>query len=107
MFQDFSEATAARAQLPPRPQAEEAAQLLQRYPNLSEIELARLINLYRGLSALDVALMMSDASVAPHLDLFSTENRSKIRVPFRQYAMLAFLGVLAVATVVWAIGMGP
>ena len=107
MFQDFSEARFARAQLPPRPQAQEAAALLHRYPNLSEIELARLINIYRGLSALDVALMMSDASVAPHLDRFSTENRSKIRVPFRQYAMLAFLGFLAVATVAWAIGMAP
>jgi hypothetical protein len=104
MFQSFS----ARA-LPfeqsqstaPRP-AEEARELVGRYPNLGETELARLINLYRELSALDMALMLSDERLAPSLDRFSTDHRSKIRTPFRQYAALVGYAVVGVAALAWA-----
>ena len=49
---------------------------------LSEIALARLINLYVELSALDMAL---DEKLAPRLDRFSADHRSRIRAPLRQY----------------------
>ena len=104
MFQSFS----ARAfpfeqsQSPaPRP-AQEARELIRRYPNLSETELARLINLYRGLSALDMALMLSDERLAPSLDRFSTDHRSRIRAPFRQYAALVAYAFVGVAVITWA-----
>jgi hypothetical protein len=104
MFQSFS----ARA-LPfdqpqsagPRP-AEEARELIGRYPNLSETELARLINLYRDLSALDMALMLSDDRLTPSLDRFSTDHRSRIRTPFRQYAALVGYALVGVAVITWA-----
>jgi dsRNA-specific ribonuclease len=85
----------------PRP-IEGARELISRYPNLSETELARLINLYRELSALDMALMLSDESLAPHLDRFSADHRSRIKTPFRQYAALVGYAVVAIAAAAWA-----
>ena len=81
---------------------EEAGDLIRRYPNLSEIELARLINLYREFSALDMALTMSDEELAPRLDRFSADHRSKIRTPFRQYAALILYLVLTIIALAWA-----
>jgi hypothetical protein len=85
----------------PRP-IDEARGLVGRYPNLSEIELARLINVYRELSALDMALMLSDEKLAPNLDRFSADHRSKIRTPFRQYAALVGYAVLGMVAIAWA-----
>jgi hypothetical protein len=96
MFQSFD----ARA-LPFGP-ADEARELISRYPNLSETELARLINLYRELSARDMALMLSDERLAPSLDRFSTDHRSRIRTPFRQYAALVGYALIGVAALAWA-----
>ena len=104
MFQNFS-ARALALEYPqpaPRP-ADEARELIGRYPNLSEIELARLINLYRELSALDMALMLSDQKLAPKLDHFSADHRSRIRTPFRHYAALVGYAVVGLAGLVWAI----
>lgn len=104
MFQSFSARALPfeQSQLaPPRP-AEEVRELIRRYPNLSEIELARLINLYREMSALDVALMLSDERLAPSLDRFSTDHRSKIRRPFRQYAALVGYALIGLAALAWA-----
>jgi hypothetical protein len=82
---------------------EQARLLIARYPNLSETELARLINLYREFSALDTALLLSDDALASRLDRFTSEHRSQVRPPFRQYAGLLFYTVLTLAAVVWAI----
>jgi hypothetical protein len=104
MFQEFSAKTLASEPPPapaPRP-LEEARGLIGRYPNLSETDLARLINLYRELSALDMALMLSDEKLAPNMDRFSADHRSKIRTPFRQYAALIAYAVAGVAAVAWA-----
>lgn len=105
MFQDLS-AKALSFEQPqsaiPRP-LDETRALIRRYPNLSEVELARLINLYRELSALDMALMLSDEEVAPRLDQFSADHRSKIRKPFRHYAGLVGYAVVGLAVLVWAV----
>jgi len=104
MFQDFAAGQIAFSQLEPprRPAVEEAAGLIDRYPNLSEIELARLINLYRGFSALDSALIISDRRLGPKLDRFYGDHRSKLRTPFRQYAALILYALLTIGTVIWA-----
>ena len=108
MFQEFG---AKALTLDPQPGAptprDEAAALIRRYPNLGETELARLINLYRGFSALDMALILSDEKLAPHLDRFSTDHRSKIRTPFRQYAALVGYAVVAVAALAWTMVVVP
>lgn len=82
---------------------EQVRVLIGRYPNLSETELARLINLYRGFSALDTALMLSDEALAPRLDRFTTDHRSSIRPPFRQYAGLLFYTILTLGALIWAV----
>lgn len=104
MFQTFSaKALSFDQSSSPAPRAfDEARRLIRRYPNLSEIELARLINLYRELSALDMALMLSDEKLAPNLDQFSAEHRSRIRAPFRQYAALLGYAVVGIAAFAWA-----
>jgi hypothetical protein len=81
---------------------EQVTDLVARYPNLDEIELARLINSYRDLSAMDFALMISDEALAPKMDRFATDHRSKIRTPFRHYAALVAYAILAVMAVGWA-----
>jgi len=102
----FSHTTSRRGQpradrREPHSTVQEVADLLDRYPNLSEIELARLINLYRGLSALDMALMISDPQLAPSLDRFSSDHRRQLRTPFRQYATLVVIAVAGFALAIW------
>jgi hypothetical protein len=107
MFQNFS--AKAFSFEPPQPAAprplDEARELISRYPNLSEVELARLINLYRGFSALDMALALSDEALAPNLDRFTADHRSKIRTPFRHYAPLVGYAVIGLAVLGWAIAV--
>ena len=105
MFQNFSAKALAFEQpqrAPPTP-LDEARELIGRYPSLSEIELARLINLYRGLSSLDMALILSDQRLAPSLDRFSAEHRSRIRTPFRHYAALLGYAVMGLVVLAWAV----
>ena len=104
MFQDFAarQFVFSQAEPPRRPAVDEAAALIARYPNLGEIELAHLINLYRRFSALDSALIISDRTLGPKLDRFYREHRSKLRLPFSQYAALILYGVLTIGAVVWA-----
>lgn len=82
---------------------QQSAELVDRYPNLSEIELARLINLYRELSALEVALLISEDELAPKLGRFVKDHRSEVRTPFRQYAVLVAIAVAGIALLVWAL----
>jgi hypothetical protein len=82
--------------------SDEARELIARYPNLSEAELVRLISQYRDLSALDMALMLSDDNLAPKLDRFSSDHRSRTRTPFRHYAALLAYAAVAVGMVAWA-----
>lgn len=109
MFQDFAARQYAfnPVEPPRRPAVEEAADLIDRYPNLSEIELARLINLYRGFSALDSALIISDRELGPKLDRFFKDHRSKVRAPARHYAGLTLYALLTIGAVIWAIAVAP
>jgi hypothetical protein len=104
MFQEFgANALAVQSPLAERERRrEEASDLIRRYPNLSETELARLINLYRDFSALDMAMVISNEELAPNLDLFSADHRSKVRTPFRQYAALVIYAVLTIVALGWA-----
>ena len=109
MFQNFSANALASGQVeaPAGIALQQFSELIVRYPNLSEIELARLINLYGHLSALDVALMISDEKFGPKIDRFFDENRSKIRTPFGQYAVLVAIAVAGFAIIAWALAFGP
>jgi hypothetical protein len=108
MFQDFGRTALISRPAEPlaRDTAGQVAELVARYPNLSEIELARLINLYGDLSALDMALMISDTELAPRLDSFFNDHRSRLRTPFRQYAALVVVAALGICIAVWAVISG-
>ena len=101
-FQNFGAKARIREVAEPRIVALQAAELVDRYPNLSEIELARLINLYRELSSLDMALMISDSELAPKLNRFRKDHRRQLRTPFRQYAVLVYIAVAGIFFAVWA-----
>ena len=108
MFQDFRGSVSARGrtQAPESHALEQAAELIARYPNLSEIELARLINLYRELSALDMAMMISDTDLAPRLDCFYKEHRRCLRMPFREYSVLVYIAIAGIIIATWAVVLG-
>jgi len=80
-----------------------ATELIDRYPNLSEVELARLINLFSELSALDVALMISDKNLGPNLDRFRADHQSQLMTPFRQYAVLVAIAVSGIFLIAWSV----
>jgi hypothetical protein len=108
MFQNIGASTFAHEQAgPPVSVAlQQFRDLIDRYPMVGEVELARLINLYRELSALDVALMISDEKFGPKLALFFDDHRSRIRTPFRQYAILVAIALAGFAIIVWAMAFG-
>lgn len=107
MFQDFNSRTSKATQLEmPVPRLDDLADLISRYPNLSEVELARLINLYRHVSALDVALMSSDEELGPKLNDFFEDHRSQLKTPFRQYAIFVAIGVVGMIVTIWAAIVG-
>lgn len=105
MFQDLNAQALSGGQSNGSPGValQQAADLIDRYPNLSEIELVRLINLYRELSALEVALLISDDDLAPRLGRFVQDHRSKVRTPFRQYAVLVAIAVAGISLFIWAL----
>ena len=104
MFQDIGASALARqrSEAQTRAPADEAAELIDRYPNLSEVELTRLIHVYSQLSALDLALMISDEKRGRKLDRFFEEHRSRIKTPFRQYAVLVAIAAVGLLVVIWS-----
>lgn len=104
MFRNFTSTvpTVDHAQSPTPIPLDEARELIGRYPDLSGAETDRLISLYRAFSALEMALVLSDKVLAPRLDRFAADFRSKIRPPFRHYAALLLYAVLGVASLAWA-----
>jgi hypothetical protein len=105
-FQNFGAKARIQEIAEPRTACLHAAELVSRYPNLSEIELARLINLYRELSALDMALMISDTELAPKLDRFCKDHRRRLRTPFREYAVLVYIAVAGILFAIWGATRG-
>ena len=104
MFHEISARTANhRVQTSTGTPLAQVAELIDRYPNLSEIELATLINLYSQLSALDAALMISDEQLGRKLDRFYADHRAKLKIPFRQYAVLVAIAVGGLAVIIWAL----
>jgi hypothetical protein len=107
MFHDIGAKALARQYADVRQQCsfDQASELIERYPNLSEVELATLINVYRELSALDVALLISDEALGRKMDQFYAEHRAKLKTPFRQYAILVAIAVVGAAVVLWSVAV--
>ena len=108
MFQSYVTDGPSRAQWQAGSRAfEEVSSLVSQYPKLNDVDLARLINSYRALSALDAALIISDERLAPKLDGFVNDHRSKIRTPFWQYAILVAIAVIGTAFIAGAALLAP
>jgi hypothetical protein len=104
MFQDIGAKALARQSPDERQHCsiDQASELIERYPNLSEVEMATLINVYRELSALDVALLISDEKLGRNMEKFYADHRAKLKTPFRQYGILIVIAVVGAAVVLWS-----
>jgi hypothetical protein len=83
-----------------------AAELVKRYPNLSQSQIEELAAVLPRLNARDMALMIADEEIAPKLDAFWTRHRDLVTPSLSDYAvigailafpMLAFLVIVLVS----------
>lgn len=80
-----------------------ASELFERYPDLTDAELEQLIVEFPRLPPVDVALMLSDEKLAPKLEAFRRDHHSKVRTPFRQYAVLIAIAFFGIGLIVWSV----
>ena len=82
--------------------AARAEALVQRYPNLSEVELAELINLMPRVPVLDFGLMTVDPAMSSRLDAFHHDHGHRVRPTLGSIAALLMIPVtLTVAALFW------
>ena len=72
------------------------AELIARYPNLSEPQIEQLIGVFPRLGALDLALMMSDDNLGPRLEAFCSAHRELISPSLADYAVIGAILALPV-----------
>lgn len=84
------------------------AELIARYPNLSQSQIEQLIGVFPRLGALDLALMMSDDNLGPRLEAFCSAHRELISPSLADYAVIGAILALPVmlATAVVLAGLG-
>ena len=83
--------------------AARAEVLIQRYPNLSEVELAELINLMPRLPVLDFGLMTADPVMSSRLDDFYREHGRKVRTSVAPLVIFLLLPLAVVAATAWSL----
>ena len=81
--------------------AEQATELVERYPNLTSDEVDTLVAIYPLLPPLHLALMASDDDLAPRLEAFREAHRRRIRTPFRQYMPFLIPVLIMAVVLVW------
>ena len=82
--------------------AARAEALVQRYPNLSEVELAELINLMSRLPVLDFGLMTADPVMSSRLDAFHRDHGHRIRPTLGSIAALLMIPItLSLVALFW------
>ena len=82
-------------------------ELVGEYPHISTEQLKELTERFPQLSALEMALMMSDDSLAGKLDRFRVEQRRRIRTPFSQYAVLVAIALGGLAMLAFGFVFSP
>lgn len=81
---------------------EEAADLLERYPHVSDSEAKRILTFLRKGRHLDVGMLAGDESMKPHIDRFTADHAKHLRVsPGEVTGLLA--GILALLAICWFI----
>ena len=82
-----------------------AEALIDRYPNLSEIELAELINLMNRLPMLDFGLIAADDRLADRMDAFHRDHGDKLGPSLASaVVLLAIASIATLGLVQWTLG---
>lgn len=81
--------------------ASESVELLNRYPDLTPIEIERLIGMFPRIPMLQVALMSADEELAPKLEKFQQDCGRKIRTPMWQIVGLMMPLALMLGLIFW------
>ena len=82
---------------------EQAADLLTRYPRVSEFEVKLILGFLRKGRHLDVGMLTADASLEPQLDSFMRDHGKHLRVGFGEASAVigAIAGFLGFCWLVW------
>jgi hypothetical protein len=86
-----------------RSERERAADLLARYPKVSDEETREILRFLRHGRHLDVGLLSSDERLRPKLDAFMEKHKKHFRVKWTETATLigAIVAVLTTAWLAW------
>lgn len=87
---------------------EQAADLLCRYPHVSDAEAKLILTFLRKGRHLDVGMLTADAELKPQLDRFMDDHKKHFRVGFGEGTVVvaAILGFLVICFLVWE-AVGP
>jgi hypothetical protein len=82
---------------------QEAADLIARYPHVSESEAKLILTFLRNGRHLDVGMVTADESLKPQLDSFMADHAKHLRVGFGEGAAVvaAISGFLLVCWLIW------
>ena len=81
---------------------QQAADLLHRYPRVSDAETKQVIDFLRTGRHLDIGMLTSDRKLKPKLDRFMDDHARHLRITFLETA--ALLGAIAVfLTICWLV----
>jgi hypothetical protein len=81
----------------------EVAELVQRYPKVSDFEAKQILRFLRTGRHLDVGMLTADESLKPQLDRFMADYGKELRVGFWEgFAVVAAIAAfLAACWIVW------
>jgi hypothetical protein len=82
---------------------EKAAELISRYPRVSDAEAKAILKFLRHGRHLDVGVLTADPKLKPRLDLFMEEHASHFRIGVGEASALiaGILGFLIVCWLIW------
>ena len=81
---------------------EQAADLLQRYPHVSNAEARLVLAFLRNGRHLDVGLLTADRALKPQLDMFMDDHRRHLRLGFGEVSAV-IAGIAALLGLFWFI----
>jgi hypothetical protein len=82
---------------------QQAADLLYRYPNVSDAEAKLILSFLRTGRHLDIGMLTADERLKPHLDRFTADHAKHFRIGFGEAtAVIAMMaGFLLICWLVW------
>jgi predicted esterase len=84
---------------------QQAADLLSRYPSVSEAEARLILGFLRKGRHLDVGMLTADEALKPQLDAFTRDHKKQLGVGFGEGAavLAAIAGFLLVCWLIWEV----